>query len=152
MSENRKISKERNYYIELLRIICTIGVFTGHFLQIGIASNESLAILYYLRNSWAGKTVLSFFFEGDIAVFFFYVTSGFLISYLYENANHNFEKLIKQVFSVLIPALVIIIVHVGALVIYHKDFSESMMLLNDFKCILGGVYHLPHINCGSFII
>lgn len=128
----------RNYYIEILRVIGTIGVFTGHFLGIGIASNTSLEIVSYLRNSWTGRSMLSYLFEGDIAVIFFYVASGFFISYLYNDEMDNFAKLFKQTFAVLIPTLVMLFIHVTYIMVDKMDISQISILISDIKSLFCG--------------
>lgn len=133
--------------IEVMRIIATLGVFTGHFLGIGIASEYSLNILSYLRNSLIGKSVLAYFFEGDISVIFFYVVGGFLITYNFYRRGQDNKKIqwdyLRKIFQIVVPSIIVILItaflsYLGYKCGLSNSFSLDELKKDIIRIIFGG--------------
>lgn len=110
-----------------LRFFAALGVFFHHFHFYAESKSEILKILY------------KFFFEGFIGVTFFYILSGFIISFSYEQhkqkGTYRISDFLYNRFSRLYPTHLITLL--AAIIIYVKiDYLNTI----DIKNLLANLF------------
>lgn len=127
--------KKRLFFIQIMRVICCIGVFTGHFLGKALPSAMSNSFLTWLRHGFMSRTIFSYCWQGDNNVVVFLVLGGFLVTYVNNESRVRFrpERLIKKMCYVFIPALIVLLLSIGI------HFSVHMMGYNSLFDI-GEIY------------
>ena len=148
------MDKELNF-IKFLRVLFCFAVFTGHFFGIACAADGvGSDFLLYLRHSILGRTPLAFLHDGSMSLCFFYVLSGFLISYkCFANKTEKVyisgTNLIRKICCIAIPVIIsIAIVFIFNCIINAFNFSGDVNfteLRHDIlKLIL--CQGIPHYN------
>lgn len=137
--------KNKIFFIQVMRIVACVGVFTGHFLGIALSSEISVHFLRFLRDGFMHKTVLSYLWQGDSDVVLFLVLSGLFITFLKNDSESvDWLKVVKKVIYVFIPSLIIIVIAIICQFLLYKFNCDSIFnyleIVNDLKkLIVGGI-------------
>lgn len=134
-----------------MRVVCCIGVFTGHFLGKALPSDLSLSFLGWLRCGFMSRTIFAYCWQGDNNVVVFLVLGGFLVTYVNNGNTVHFrpERMIKKMCYVFIPALIVLLLSIGTHFVVHILGYNSLFSIEDIypdlkNIILGGGVYYSH--------
>lgn len=110
------MSKSRNAFIDCMKIFATLGVFMGHYMN---TFCEDLVL--NLRSNVLVRSVFGFLFMGDYCVVFFFVASGWLLSYYWTKTKDVVKQILTYSIRLFIPSILMILV--TAIVYYIISFA-----------------------------
>ena len=90
MGKLKYTNDKRLFFIQIMRIVACIGVFTGHFLGHTLHSKISSSFYLWLRTGFMSRTVFSYLWQGDSDVVLFFVLSGFFVTYCQNKTSEQF--------------------------------------------------------------
>lgn len=139
------MNKSRNVLMDCMKIFATLGVFMGHYMN---TFCEELVL--NLRSNVLIRSLFGFLFMGDYCVVFFFVASGYLISYYWKEQKNTVKRIITYSIRLFVPTILIILA--TAIVYYAISWlgDDSFNLYNiwgDIRNILflsargSGIYY-----------